>query len=112
MNIRSRRTIGMYFKVSPEEKQIISEKMKSIGITNKRAYLRKMALDGFIVVVDMEVIKQLVRLLRYISNNINQIAIRVNETHSIYDTDVQDLKQGYAEVWKQMYVIMKKFEKL
>ena len=60
----SGRTIPLYFKVSPEEKARIDEKMEQLGIHNRRAYLRKMAVDGYAVRVDMADFKALVSLLR------------------------------------------------
>ena len=78
MNPRSGRTIPLYFKVSPEEKAIIEKKMEQLGTHNQRAYLRKMAVDGYVVRVDMTDVKELAALLRTCSNNLNQIAKRVN----------------------------------
>ena len=78
MNMDSGRTIPLYFKVSPEEKAKIDEKMEQLGIHNRRAYLRKMAVDGYAVRVDMADFKALMSLLRICSNNLNQIARRVN----------------------------------
>ena len=67
MKPRSGRTIPLYFKVSPEEKEIIGQKMEQLGIHNQRAYLRKMAVDGYAVRVDMSDFKALVSLLRICS---------------------------------------------
>ena len=67
------RTIGLYFKVSPEEMALIEKKMEQAGTRNKRAYLRKMAVDGYIVHLDMESVKELTKLLRSLSANTNQI---------------------------------------
>ena len=92
MNPRSGRTIPMYFKVSPEEKEIIDKKMELLGTHNQRAYLRKMAVDGFVVRVDMTDVKELAALLRTCSNNLNQIARRVNSTGNLYEEDIADLK--------------------
>ena len=92
MNPRSGRTIPMYFKVSPEEKEIIDKKMELLGTHNQRAYLRKMAVDGYVVRVDMTDVKELAALLRTCSNNLNQIARRVNSTGNLYEEDIADLK--------------------
>ena len=73
------RTVGLYTKVTPEEKDVIDEKMKQAGIGNLRAYLRKMAVDGYVVRVDMGCLVEAVKLLRSISSNVNQIAKRCNE---------------------------------
>lgn len=88
MKPRSGRTIPLYFKVSPQEKEIIDEKMAQLGIHNQRAYLRKMAVDGYAVQVDMSDFKALVSLLRNCSNNLNQIAKRVNSTGNLYQEDI------------------------
>ena len=55
------RTIGLYFKVSPEEMALIEKKMEQAGTKNKRAYLRKMAVDGYIVHLDMGSVKELTK---------------------------------------------------
>ena len=60
------RTVGLYTKVSPEEKEVIDQKMALLGTTNLRAYLRKMAVDGFVVQLDMSSVVELVKLLRSI----------------------------------------------
>ena len=112
MNPRSGRTIPLYFKVSPEEKEIIDKKMELLGTHNQRAYLRKMAVDGYIVHLDMECVVELVKLLRSISSNVNQIARRCNETRNLYAEDVEDLRRGYAQLWHELHALLKKFENL
>jgi len=106
------RTVGLYTKVSPEEKEVIDQKMALLGTTNLRAYLRKMAVDGYIVQLDMGSVVELVKLLRSISSNVNQIARRCNSTHNLYAQDVEDLRQGYRSVWQGVNDLLKKFENL
>ena len=60
----------------------------------------------------MESVVELVKLLRSISSNVNQIARRCNETRNLYAQDVEDLRQGYAKVWNEIGALMKKFERL
>ena len=112
MRPKEGRTIGLYTKVSPQEKELIDKKMALLGVSNQRAYLRKMAVDGYIVKLDMESVVVLVKLLRSISSNVNQIARRCNETRNLYAQDVEDLRQGYAKVWNEIGALMKKFETL
>lgn len=112
MRQKEGRTIGLYTKVSPQEKELIDKKMALLGVSNQRAYLRKMAVDGYIVKLDMESVVELVKLLRSISSNVNQIARRCNETRNLYAQDVEDLRQGYAKVWNEIAALMKKFESL
>ena len=106
------RTVGLYTNVSPEEKEVIDRKMALLGTTNLRAYLRKQAVDGYIVQLDMGSVVELVKLLRSISSNVNQIAKRCNETRNLYAEDVEDLRKGYTEVWHGVHELLKKFETL
>ena len=103
------RTVGLFTKVSPEEKEVIDQKMALLGTSNLRGYLRKMAVDGYIVQLNMECVKELVRLLRSISSNVNQITRRCNETRNLYAQDVEDLRQGYDRVWHEVYDLIRKF---
>ena len=106
------RTVGLYTTVSPEEKEVIDQKMAKLGTINLRAYLRKMAVNGYVVQLDMSAVVELVKLLRSISNNVNQIAKRCNSTHNLYAQDVEDLRKGYTEVWHGIHDLLKKFESL
>ena len=106
------RTVGLYTTVSPEDKEVIDRKMALLGTTNLRAYLRKMAVDGYVLQLDMSAVVELVKLLRSISNNINQIAKRCNSTQNLYAQDVEDLRKGYTEVWHGINDLLKKFESL
>lgn len=110
MKRKEGRTIGLYTKVSPEEKELIAKKMALLGTKNQRAYLRKMALDGYVIHLDMSDVRELIRLLRNVSNNVNQIARRANETRNLYAEDVEDIRQGYLGVWKQIGKLMEKLE--
>ncbi len=106
------RTIGLYFKVSPEEMALIEQKMEQAGTANKRAYLRKMAVDGYVIRLDLGEMKELLRLLRSVSNNVNQIARRCNETGNLYGEDVEDLRKGYVEIQREVALLVEKLAKL
>lgn len=98
--------------MSEQENALISEKMLEAGIRNKGAYIRKMILDGYIVRVDFSDVRELVRLLRNATNNLNQIAKRANETRSIYAADIKDLQDNYERLWQSAETIMKKLTKM
>nr|WP_202621045.1 plasmid mobilization relaxosome protein MobC [Pseudoflavonifractor sp. 524-17] len=102
----------MFTKVSPAEKAVIDQKMALLGTMNLRAYLRKMAVDGYVVQLDLSSVAELVKLLRSVSSNVNQIARRCNETRNLYAQDVEDLRRGYTEVWQGITNLLKKFESL
>lgn len=90
----------VHFVMTGDEYDRMRRKMEEIGIRNQSSYLRKMALDGYCVNLDLRDVKEVVSLLRYCSNNLNQYAKRANETGSIYAEDIQDLKQRQLEIWE------------
>lgn len=88
----------VHFVMSQDELDRMQQKMQEVGIQNKSAYLRKMALDGYCVNLELEDVKKMVSLLRYCSNNLNQYAKRANATNSIYADDIQDLQNLLEEI--------------
>ena len=98
---KRKRNIQLNFRVTAEELKQIEEKMGQLGIFNREAYLRKMALDGYCVRLDLDEVKELNRLLRICSNNLNQYAKRANETGSIYKADIEDLQRRLVAIWQQ-----------
>jgi len=85
--------------VSEKEKELIDQRMAEVGISNMRAYMLKMALNGHIINVDISSVRDFVFLLKNVSNNINQIAKRANETRSICESDINELRREYTKVW-------------
>ena len=96
---KRKRNIPLLFYVSEQERDIIQKKMEQYETTNLSAYLRKMALDGYVVNLDLPELRELVSLLRYSSNNLNQLTRRVHETGHLYDSDLEDLRQRYDTLW-------------
>ena len=84
----------------PEEMERIKQKMAELGIINRSAYVRKMALDGYCINLDLTDMKEMVSLLRRCSNNLNQYAKRANESGSIYAGDIRDLQVRQSEIWE------------
>lgn len=104
------RPIHIHVMVSAREKELIDLKMERAGIRNIGNYIRKMALDGYVVHLDMSDVRELLALLRNISNNVNQIARRVNQTHNLYEEDVGDIRHGVMGIWKSINVLLDKWE--
>ena len=73
-----KREVQVNFRVSQEELELIEQKMSQLGTANREAYLRKMALDGYVVKLELPELKELVSLLRRSSNNLNQLTRRVH----------------------------------
>ena len=95
-----RRDQDVHFLASKEEVQRIHEKMDELGIRSMGAYLRKMALDGYCINLDLQDVKELVSLLRRCSNNLNQYARKAHETGSIYGADIADLQSRMDGLWE------------
>ena len=87
-------------RISDADKERIQAKMAEAGILNMSAYVRKMALDGICVKLDLEEVRQLIVLLQRCSNNLNQYAKRANETGSVYAADIEDLQSRLDEIWE------------
>ena len=86
----------------------IRRRMNEAGVRNMSAYMRKMAIDGFIVNLDLSDVKELVRLLRYCSNNINQYAKKANESGDVYKADIDDIKRRQDRLWNMANEIMER----
>ena len=97
---KRKREVQLNFRVSPEELALIEQKMAQLGTKNREAYLRKMAIDGYVVRLDLPELRELVSLLRRSSNNLNQLTSRVHETGRFYDADLEDLRQNYDQLWE------------
>jgi hypothetical protein len=84
-------------RLNEAERDRLAEKMKYAGAANREGYIRQLIMNGFNVKVDSSEIREHVRLLGNIAHNVNQIARRANETRSIYESDVRDLKDLCAK---------------
>ncbi len=102
----AKRNKRIHFLVSADEEERISEKMVSLGIRNRNAYLRKMALDGYCINLELTEVKELVSLLRNCSNNLNQYAKRANETGRVYEVDIRDLQERMEDIWTVMKALL------
>ena len=107
-NEASIRKKQLHFLVSEEEEKLIKRKMEDTGIKRTGVYLRKMAIDGYTIQLDLEDMREAVRLLRISSNNLNQYAKKANETGSVYVEDIRDIKQSQEELWNLMKAILSK----
>ena len=109
---KRKREVQLNFRVSPEELALIEQKMAQLGTTNREAYLRKMALDGYVVRLELPELKELVSLMRYSSNNLNQLARRAYETGRIYDADLEDISRRQEALWDGVHQVLTQLAKL
>ena len=109
---KRKREVQLNFRVSPEELALIEQKMTQLGTKNREAYLRKMALDGYVVRLELPELKELVSLMRYSSNNLNQLARRAHETGRIYDADLEDITRRQEALWDGVHQVLTQLAKL
>ena len=100
---------GIYFKVSEEERNLIEQKMALAGVHNMSAFIRKMSIDGYVVNLEIPELAECEKLLRYISNNVNQIARQMNVGGAVYPDEVHDIctkqdetNQLFGEILEQL----------
>ena len=109
---KRKREVQLNFRVSPEELALIEQKMAQLGTTNREAYLRKMALDGYVVRLELPELKELVSLMRYSSNNLNQLARRAHETGRIYDAELEEISRRQEALWDGVHQVLTQLAKL
>ena len=94
------RNVQIKFWVTPEERKLIEQKMAQLPTKRIGAYMRKMAIDGYIIYTDLSEFKEFQKELQAIGRNINQIAKRINSTGSAYETDIAKIKERLDEIWR------------
>ena len=106
------RKIQIIIRVNARERELIEEKMALLGTRNMAAYLRKMAIDGQIVRLEIPELMEIVRLLRYSSNNLNQLTKRAHETGALYMEDIIGLRDSFESIWEVINQILSALAKL
>ena len=98
--------------VTPEEQALIADRMAEAGISNMGAYMRKMALNGYVLHVDLSDIRELVALQRRCANNLNQVAIQANTYGGIYPEEISALQRDYSALWGPLSDLLKQLAAL
>mgnify|MGYP000005071094 FL=1 len=106
------RSILLKFFVSQKELELIQAKMAQYGTENLSAYLRKIAIDGYVVNLELPELNEMVSLLRRSSSNLNQLTRRVHEMGRLYDADLEDLRQKQDMLWDAAQKILKSLAKI
>ena len=102
------RSMPIYVWVRPDEMEVIQGRMAEAGISNLSAYVRKMALNGYVLHVDLSPVQELVSLQRRCSNNLNQVAIQANTYGGIYPEEIKALQRDYETLWEPLSDLLKK----
>lgn len=106
------RTINMQFRVNEQELKRIEQRMQHIGTMNRSGFLRKMALNGICIVVDMKELREVTKLLCSMSNNMNQYAKKANSTGMIYLEDIDSMKEKQSELVQVYGKVLSELDKI
>ena len=107
-----KRDATVLIRMTETELSLIRDRMKEFGTENMSAFIRKMAIDGYIVKLELPELREMIRLLRSYSNNLNQIAKRVNATSTIYVDDLKEIQQQQESIWLAIEKIIRALAKL
>ena len=110
MASKEKRVIEHSFRTTESEDNVIRQKMKAFGIRNQASFYRAMVLNGYLLKLDLPEIRELLRLMKNLTNTVNQIAKRMNERGSIYDTEIDEILEKQEEIWNVLNQILSKLE--
>lgn len=111
MSEKEKRLVNHNFRTTESEAAIMRKKMDALGITNESAYMRALALNGYILKLDLPQIREMIRLLSNMTNNLNQIARRLNAQGQMYDTEMEEMLQKQDELWQMMRKLLSILER-
>lgn len=111
--------------MAEKEKRLVQHNFKTNGIRSKdhtkedggarnhkrSAYMRRLALNGYILKLDLPQIREMIRLLSNMTNNLNQIARRLNAQGQMYDTEMEEMLQKQDELWQMMRKLLSILER-
>ena len=112
MEEKQKRTVHYSFKATEEEDRLIRQKMKNACIKNRSAYIRAMALNGYVLHLDLPELHEAVRLMGKLSGNVNQIAGRLNEGGSVYETEIDDVQTQQHKLCATLSRLLQRLEHL
>ena len=109
---KNRRDLYLKIRVNREELEAIDRKFRNSGMKSRREFVRAMIFEGYIVHFDEEKFDKIYKLIGSISNNVNQIAVRVNSTDKIYAEDIVNIKEGQDKIWQLLNSLQSKLLRL
>ena len=109
---RDKREHYVQIRLNNEEKKILESKFRSSGFFSKSQFIRTMILEGVVVRFNGEIMRNIARSISGIAANINQIAVRVNSTGSIYADDMTEIQKDVSELWQQLRLFQSELQKL
>lgn len=92
------RSVSRLLRLTPQENALLEQKIQQSGIKNREAFMRKMLLEGYVLSLELTELKEILRLTRYTSNNVNQIARHAHETGRYYIEDIEQMVRNQEAI--------------
>ena len=92
------RSVSRLLRLTPQENALLEQKIQQSGIKNREAFMRKMLLEGYVLSLELPELKEILRLTRYTSNNVNQIARHAHETGRYYIEDIEQMVRNQVAI--------------
>ena len=109
---KDKREPYVQIRLNDEEKKILESKFRSSEFSSRSQFIRTMILEGVVVRFNGEIMRNIARSISGIAANINQIAVRVNSTGSIYADDMTEIQKDVSELWQQLRLFQSELQKL
>lgn len=105
---QERRPVRYTFRLTEAEDAMIRKKAEACGVTNLSTLFRAMVLNGYVLKLDLPEIRELLRLMKNLTNNVNQMAKRLNENGNVYETEMDDILRRLDDVWDAVNQVLVK----
>lgn len=92
------RSVSRLLRLTPQENALLEQKIQQSGLKNREAFMRKMLLEGYVLSLELPELKEILRLTRYTSNNVNQIARHAHETGRYYIEDIEQMVRNQQAI--------------
>ena len=107
-----KRTVLFHFCATEEEAAVIQQRLTESGMVSRSAYIRHMAIVGYLVTFDLTVVREMISLLRRCENNLKQLHRRATETQSIHAADIEELLQRQDKLWDAANEMLKRLAEI
>ena len=111
-NRRETRTKRMKVHLTPQEHEWIKEKMAQAGMTNMSEFIRRMAMNGYVINTDQPELDEILRLMRYTGNNLKQIEKHVRQNDPEHMPEVEQMIRNHEEIEDTLGEILRILGKL
>ncbi|MBR3796301.1 MAG: plasmid mobilization relaxosome protein MobC [Clostridia bacterium] len=106
------RSVSRLLRLTPQENAMLEQRIQQSGIKNREAFMRKMLLEGYVLSLELPELKEILRLTRYTSNNVNQIARHSHETGRYYIEDIEQMVRNQEAIQDALKEVLNRLSAL